>query len=126
MLISVKLKIEGTLAGRQGGDHGNQHTRGMVQNFASCQKDELPIPNGKSSDIAAKAVGMNRETYRQAKAVVKSSPKLANLNKIDTRKELAKAAGAGTDTIDKIKVIEREGTQWKQPRFTGEPQLKFT
>lgn len=37
-----------------------------VQNFAQAQ------PGTKTVEIAAKAVGMNRETYRQAKAVVNS------------------------------------------------------
>ena len=37
-----------------------------MQNFAQVE------PGTKSRDIAAKAVGMNRETYRQAKAVVDS------------------------------------------------------
>lgn len=49
------------MAGRRGGDRKS--------------KDKiLPLdkPQGKSLEIAAKAVGLNRETYRQAKAVVDS------------------------------------------------------
>ena len=61
----IARRIEETLSGRQGGDRGNQYTGGKAQNFAECQQ-------GESRDIAAKAVGMNRETYRQAKAVVDS------------------------------------------------------
>lgn len=49
-------------------------------------------------------------------------PKLAKAAKppINTRKELARAAGVGTDTIDKIKVIEREATpEQKQDLSAG-------
>jgi hypothetical protein len=75
--VALGKRIEDTLAGRVGGDHGNQYTGGKVQNFVLCQtqdEDEYPCPTpqGKSSEIAAQAVGMNRETYRQAKAVVDS------------------------------------------------------
>lgn len=62
--VEIAMRIENALAGRQGGDRGNQYTGGKTQNFAGCQ------PKGESRDIAAKAVDMNRETYRQAKTVV--------------------------------------------------------
>jgi hypothetical protein len=56
---------EARLGDRRGGDHGNQHTGGKVQNFAPCQ------PKGKTRDIAAEAAGFrNHTTYEQAKAVV--------------------------------------------------------
>ena len=59
--VEIARRIEESLAGRQGGD---QKSKDKI----------LPIdmPQGKSSDIAAKAVDMNRETYRQAKAIVDS------------------------------------------------------
>jgi len=40
---------------------GNPSLKPITQNFAE-------LPQGESRDIAAKAVGWNRETYRQAKA----------------------------------------------------------
>lgn len=55
------------MAGRHGGDRGNQYTGGKVLNSAPCQE-----PQGKSRDIAAKAVGMKPDSYRKAKAVVQS------------------------------------------------------
>ncbi|WP_041284701.1 hypothetical protein [Desulfoscipio gibsoniae] len=58
--VELARRIEEALGGRQG---SNQYQRKEdPQNFAEAQK-------GESRDIAAKAVGMNRETYRQAKAV---------------------------------------------------------
>lgn len=60
--VEIAKRIEEAVSGRQGGDRKS--------------KDKiLPLdkqPQGKSSDIAAKAVDMNRETYRQAKTVVES------------------------------------------------------
>jgi hypothetical protein len=53
-------RIEEALAGRN-----HRPSKESVQNFAQ-------LPQGKSSEIAAKAVDMNRETYRQAKKVVES------------------------------------------------------
>lgn len=65
--VEIARKIEETLAGRQGNPTGtNQHSSGNPQKIAEFQ------PQGESRDIAAKAVDMNRETYRQAKAVVDS------------------------------------------------------
>ena len=59
--VEIVRRIEETLAGRHGGDR-------------KSSDNNLPLekPVGRSDDIAAKAVGMNRETYRQAKAVVDS------------------------------------------------------
>lgn len=59
--VEVARRIEESLAGRQGGD------RKSSDNVLPLEK-----PVGRSDDIAAKAVDMNRETYRQAKAVVDS------------------------------------------------------
>ena len=66
--VALGKKIEDTLAGRQG-QRTDLHPEGkpeLVQNFAQVE------PGTKTRDIAAQAVGMNRETYRQAKAVVDS------------------------------------------------------
>lgn len=49
--------IECSLAGRHG---SNQYQQKDPQKFAEA-------PQGESRDIAAKAVDLNRETYRQAK-----------------------------------------------------------
>lgn len=60
--VELAKQIEGRLAGRQGGDR-------------KSKDNILPLdaePQGKSADIAAKAVGWNRESYRQAKHVVES------------------------------------------------------
>ena len=55
----MKKRIERALAGRQGNPTGaNQHSLGNPQKIAEFQ------PKGESRDIAAKAVDMNRETYR--------------------------------------------------------------
>jgi ParB-like chromosome segregation protein Spo0J len=62
--VAIAMKIEELLAGRQGSNQYQQKVE--VQNFAQAE------PNTKTIDIAAKAVDMNRETYRQAKAVVSS------------------------------------------------------
>lgn len=56
-------RIEEALAGRRGSNQYQQKVD--TQNLADA-------PKGESRDIAAKAVGLNRETYRQAKAVVDS------------------------------------------------------
>lgn len=61
--VALAQKIEEALAGRRGSNQYQQ--KELPQNFAEP-------PKGESRDIAAKAVGMNRETYRQAKAVVES------------------------------------------------------
>jgi len=61
--VELARRIEEALAGRV----GNPNLKPIRQDFA-----QLPTPTGKSSDIAAQAVGLNRETYRQAKAVVES------------------------------------------------------
>ena len=61
--VAIAEKIEEALKGRWG---SNQHQKKEeVQNIA-------PPSQGKSVDIASKSVGLNRETYRQAKQVVKS------------------------------------------------------
>jgi hypothetical protein len=57
-------RIEEALAGRQGSNQYQQKVD--VQNFVQAE------PGTKTIDIAAKAVDMNRETYRQAKKVVES------------------------------------------------------
>lgn len=65
--VELARRIEEALAGRRGNPTGaNQYSNGNPQNFAEFQ------PQGESRDIAAQAVNMNRETYRQAKAVVES------------------------------------------------------
>ena len=58
--VEVARRIEEVLGNRQG-----QRTDKLPQNFAE-------VPKGESRDIAAEAVDMNRETYRQAKTVVDS------------------------------------------------------
>lgn len=66
------------MEGRQGGD---RKSRDKILPLEQTKVDSSPKkttiildrePKGKSADIAAKAVGINRETYRQAKAVVNS------------------------------------------------------
>ncbi len=59
-LTHLAMRIEEGLGNRRG-----QRTDILAQDFAE-------VPKGESRDIAAQAVNMNRETYRQAKAVVKS------------------------------------------------------
>jgi len=62
--VEIARRIEEALAGRHG---SNQHKR-----KEECQK--IDTPPGRSDDIAAKSVGWNRETYRQAKKVVEEAP----------------------------------------------------
>ena len=58
--VEISRRIEEAMAGRQRKPMGfNQFSKGKVQKFAPF------LPQGKSIDIAAKAVDMNRETYRQ-------------------------------------------------------------
>ena len=65
--VEIARRIEEAMAGRQGNPRGaNQFGEGKVQKITPT------LPQGKSIDIAAKAVDMNRESYRQAKAVVDS------------------------------------------------------
>lgn len=71
--VEIARRIEESLAGRHG---SNQYKQKEVeaQNFAEAS-DMEKIPQrekGESRDIAAKAVDMNRESYRQAKSVVDS------------------------------------------------------
>lgn len=76
--VALGERIEEALAGRV----GNPNLKPIRQNFAELEpqqeKPQIPIvppetvPKGRSSEIAAAAVGMDRETYRQAKHVVKS------------------------------------------------------
>lgn len=66
--VEIAKRIEEAMDGRRGNPTGaNQYSSGNTQKIAENQ-----IPKGESREIAAKAVDMNRETYRQAKAVVDS------------------------------------------------------
>jgi len=74
---TIAMKIEEVLEGRQ----GKRTDLEIPQNFGGFEPKagkELPPNlgevkhNRESADIAAKAVGMHRETYRKAKAVVNS------------------------------------------------------
>lgn len=58
--VEIARRIEEALAGRHGGARGN----------------DLPLdaPKGKSTDLAASAVGWSGETYRQAKKVAEEAP----------------------------------------------------
>ena len=58
--VEIARRIEESLAGRN-----HRPSEKSTQDFAE-------FPRGESRDIAAKAVDMNRETYRQAKTVVDS------------------------------------------------------
>lgn len=77
--VELARRIEESLAGRRGSNQYQQKglpvkmpdtspviEKELPQNFGEAKHDT------ESSAIAAKAVGMNRETYRQAKAVVDS------------------------------------------------------
>ncbi len=59
--VALATRIEESLVGRWGGD---RKSRGTIV--------PLEMPQGKSSDIAAKSVNWSRETYRRAKTVVDS------------------------------------------------------
>ena len=59
--VAIARRIEESLAGRRGGDRKS-----------SDKNLPLEKPIGRSDEVAAKAVDMNRETYRQAKSVVDS------------------------------------------------------
>lgn len=61
--VELGMRIEEALTGRVG--RPGKDKAKIPQNFAE-------LPKGESREIAAKAVDMNRETYRQAKAVVDS------------------------------------------------------
>lgn len=79
--VEIAKRIEEAVAGRQGGD---RKSKGKI----------LPLenePQGKSADIAAKSVDMNRETYRQAKAVVDSGDNEL-IHQMDTGKKSIHAA----------------------------------
>lgn len=62
--VEIAKRIEESLEGRRGSNQYQQ--KEVPQNFADAK------PGIESREIAAKAVDMNRETYRQAKAVVES------------------------------------------------------
>lgn len=66
--VELGMRIEAALAGRQG-----QRTDLMKPDELPQNLGEVKSPKDKeSAAIAAKAVDMNRETYRQAKVVVES------------------------------------------------------
>jgi hypothetical protein len=64
--VELARRIEEALGKRQGQRTDLKPKEELPQNFAEVK------PGIETRDIAAKAVGMNRETYRQAKAVVDS------------------------------------------------------
>ena len=70
--VAIARRIEESLAGRQGNPTGaNQYATGKSNHDGNGQ-NFVQFQRGKSGDIAARAVDMNRETYRQAKSVVDS------------------------------------------------------
>lgn len=84
----LAMRIEKALEGRQGGNRKSsdqiwsldQPQNKSVEMTHLQEKDvSNPVtpPVGRSDEIAAAAVGMKRETYRQAKAVVKSGDQAA-------------------------------------------------
>jgi len=97
--VEIAKRIEEAVAGRHGGDR------------KSTDKI-LPLeqPQGKSATIAAKAVDMNRETYRQAKAVVDSGNEEL-IQQMDTGKKSINAA---------YKSIPKPNP----PKPTSKPQIK--
>lgn len=86
--VEIAMRIEGIKGNRQGQrtdlkpESKNQE---LPQNIAEVK------PGIESRDIAAKAVGMNRETYRQAKAVVDSGNKEL-ISQMDTGEKSINAA----------------------------------
>ena len=66
--VALAMKIEDAMAGRVGNPNFKKKT--IPQNFAELEKPI--VAKGESKEIAAEAVGMNKETYRQAKTVVNS------------------------------------------------------
>jgi hypothetical protein len=65
--VALGMRIEESLAGRQG-QRTDLKPEQLPQNFGEVKSPK----ERESSAIAAKAVDMNRETYRQAKVVVES------------------------------------------------------
>jgi ParB family chromosome partitioning protein len=99
--VELARRIEDALAGRHG---SNQYQR-----KEECQNFVTPLQNksnneissgppvGRSDEIAAAAVNMNRETYRQAKAVVDSG----NREEIQAMDSGKKSINAAYNSIQK-------------------------
>ncbi len=100
--VEVAKRIEGAMEGRN-----HRPTKESTQNFAE-------LPKGESREIAAKAVDMNRETYRQAKAVV------------DTKDdELIRQMDTGEKSIHAAyKSIPKPEPPKLEPEPTPAPQIK--
>ena len=96
--VEIAKRIEEANAGRN-----HRPSEESRQNFAQ-------LPQGKSADIAAKAVDMNRETYRQAKAVVESGDDEL-IHQMDTGEKSIHAA---------YKSIPKPNP----PKPTSKPQIK--
>lgn len=100
--VEIAKRIEEAMDGRQG---SNQHKQKVgVQNFVQAESGTKTI------EIAAKAVDMNRETYRQAKAVVDSGNEEL-IQQMDTGKKSINAA---------YKSIPKPNP----PKPTSKPQIK--
>ncbi len=78
--VALGERIEEALGNRRGQRTDLEHT----QNFAE-------VPKGETRDIAAQAVGWNRETYRQAKSVVKGGNEEL-IQQMDSKKKSVSAA----------------------------------
>ena len=89
--VEIAMRIEGACAGRQGQRTDLQPR----QNFAEVEIGTRP------RDIAAKAVDMNRETYRQAKAVVNSGNEEV-IQQMDTGE---KSINAAYKSVSKVAII---------------------
>jgi hypothetical protein len=111
-LIQAKAKEKQRDAG---GDHGNQYTGGKV-----------PLMQ-KSAEAAE--IFETRDSVSQKSTETNQGKEIdllpsAEANPIVTREEIAKLAGVSHDTIDKVKVIEKEATPEQKAKLsTGETKI---
>lgn len=96
--VEIAKRIEESLEGRRGSNQYQQ--KEVPQNFADAK------PGIESREIAAKAVDMNRETYRQAKAVVESG-----------QQDIIQAMDSGEKSINAAyREIKEQRTEQASPR----------
>ena len=107
--VEIAMRIEGACAGRQGQRTDLQPR----QNFAEVEVGTRP------RDIAAKAVDMNRETYRQAKAVVNSGNEEI-IQQMDTGEKSINAAYKSVSKVAPIPGLKT--TLTRTPEYNPNPE----
>jgi len=111
--IALGMKIEKSMPDRKGSNQYQQKVE--VQNFAQAETGTKTI------DIAAKAVDMNRETYRQAKVVVDSGNKEV-IKQMDTGEKSINAAYKSINRPAPVPASEPIPTRIPKPEPKPEPE----